>query len=63
MLHKLDVFISYAHVDNQSLLAATQGWLSVFHAALKQLLSRFKGASAQISRDPKLDGSNPVYMG
>ncbi len=58
MVHKLDVFISYAHIDNQPPLADTPGWVNVFHDALQQLLSRFKGDTAQIWRDPKLDGND-----
>ena len=57
----LDVFISYAHIDNQPLLADTQGWVTVFHDALQQLLSRFKGSNALIWRDPKLAGNDVLW--
>lgn len=57
----LDVFISYAHIDNQPLLADTQGWVTVFHEALQQLLSRFKGSNALIWRDPKLAGNDVLW--
>ncbi|MBN8443770.1 MAG: toll/interleukin-1 receptor domain-containing protein, partial [Thauera sp.] len=57
----LDVFISYAHIDNQPLLADTKGWVTVFHDALQQLLSRFKGSNALIWRDPKLAGNDVLW--
>lgn len=59
---RLDVFISYAHIDNQPLLADTQGWVTVFHEALQQLLSRFKGSNALIWRDPKLAGNAVLWQ-
>lgn len=61
MDQKLDVFISYAHIDNKPLLADTPGWVTVFHEALEQLLSRFKGNAALIWRDPKLAGNDLLW--
>lgn len=59
---RLDVFISYAHIDNQPLLADVPGWVTVFHEALQQLLSRFKGSAALIWRDPKLAGNDVLWQ-
>ena len=42
-----DVFISYAHIDNQPLPGGQDGWVTVFHEALEQFLSRFKGGRVQ----------------
>lgn len=53
-----DVFISYAHIDNQPLPGGQDGWVTVFHEALEQFLSRFKGANARIWRDKKLRGND-----
>jgi hypothetical protein len=53
-----DVFISYAHIDNQPMLAGNDGWVTVFHEALHQLLSRFKGGEVRIWRDEKLRGND-----
>lgn len=52
-----DVFISYAHLDNQPTDGGA-GWVSKFHEALRQLLSQFKGGEAQIWRDEKLRGND-----
>src|SRR5574337_753197 len=52
-----DVFISYAHLDNQ-VTDGGAGWVSKFHEALRQLLSQFKGGEAQIWRDEKLRGND-----
>ena len=52
-----DVFISYAHIDNQPLPGGQDGWVTVFHEALEQFLSRFKGGNARVWRDKKLRGN------
>jgi len=61
MENELDVFISYAHIDNAPLPGTAEGWVSVFEKALQQLLSRFKGSTARIWRDPKLDGNELLW--
>src|SRR5262245_43027989 len=53
-----DVFISYAHIDNQPLPGGQDGWVTVFHEALEQLLSRFLGTNARVWRDKKLRGND-----
>jgi hypothetical protein len=53
-----DVFISYAHIDNQPLPGGQDGWVTVFHEALEQFLSRFKGSNARVWRDKKLRGND-----
>ena len=35
-----DIFISYAHLDNQRLTGQTIGWIEQFYADLNILLSR-----------------------
>ena len=53
-----DLFISYAHIDNQPLTPGQQGWISRFHASLEALLSMRLGHTAKIWRDDKLQGND-----
>ncbi|NMG76604.1 TIR domain-containing protein [Aromatoleum diolicum] len=53
-----DVFISYAHLDNQALTAGSQGWVSEFHEALSKRLGEVLGKPPKIWRDPKLQGND-----
>jgi hypothetical protein len=53
-----DVFISYAHLDNQPLTAGSQGWVSDFHEALGKRLGEVLGKAPRIWRDPKLQGND-----
>jgi len=52
------IFISYAHLDNQPLSADQMGWVSLFHSTLQTLLSQRLGAPADIWRDDKLHGND-----
>jgi hypothetical protein len=54
----VDVFISYAHIDNQPLDADQQGWITELNRRLKIRLSEFLGEDAKIWRDPKLGGND-----
>ncbi len=56
-----DLFISYAHIDNQSLIPDQEGWISTFHKALAIRLSQIRGTPPKIWRDPKLQGND--YFG
>ena len=53
-----DLFISYAHIDNQPLTAEQQGWVTRFHATLAAQLSMRLGSQARIWRDDKLRGND-----
>jgi hypothetical protein len=53
-----DVFISYAHLDNQALLEGQKGWVANFHRALEIRVSQLLGKEPTIWRDPKLTGSD-----
>lgn len=53
-----DLFISYAHIDNQSLIPDQEGWISTFHKALAIRLSQIRGTPPQIWRDRKLQGND-----
>lgn len=58
MQYEKHVFISYAHIDNQSLTAEQEGWITRFHASLGAILSQRLGCSAKIWRDDKLQGND-----
>ena len=53
-----DLFISYAHIDNQPMTMDEKGWVSRFHNSLETLLSMRLGKSARIWRDNKLQGND-----
>ena len=58
MTFQNDVFISYAHLDNQPLTAGAQGWVSDFHEALCKRLGEVWGKAPRVWRDPKLQGND-----
>ena len=58
MAYAHDLFISYAHIDNQPLTAEQQGWVTRFHATLAAQLSMRLGSVARIWRDDKLRGND-----
>lgn len=58
MPYQDDVFISYAHLDNQPLTEGSQGWVSEFHEALGKRLAEVWGQAPRIWRDPKLQGND-----
>lgn len=58
MRFEKDLFISYAHIDNQPLTPEQQGWITRFHASLEALLSMRMGGTARIWRDDKLRGND-----
>ena len=53
-----DVFISYAHIDNQTLSAEQPGWIDNLHRALEIRLNQLLGEKSKIWRDPKLQGND-----
>jgi hypothetical protein len=53
-----NLFISYAHIDDQPLTPGQQGWITRFHARLDALLSMRLGRKAKIWRDEKLQGND-----
>ena len=53
-----DIFISYAHIDDQSLREGDPGWVSKFHRALEVRISQLLGKKPKIWRDPKLQGND-----
>jgi len=53
-----DLFISYAHIDNQPLGDRAQGWVTDLHHALEIRLSQLLGEQPKIWRDEKLGGAD-----
>ena len=53
-----DIFISYAHIDNQPLTPDQRGWITRFHETLEALLSMRMGDKARVWRDNKLQGND-----
>jgi hypothetical protein len=53
-----DVFVSYAHIDDQALTEGQKGWISTFHRALEIRLGQILGKQPRIWRDPKLQGND-----
>ena len=55
----IDVFISYAAVDNQK-LAGDKGWVTVFHEALERRLRYLMGRAVNTWMYPKLSGADDL---
>jgi hypothetical protein len=55
-----DVFISYAHIDNEPLTEGLKGWVETLHERLSIRLSQLLGERVNIWRDPELQG-NEVF--
>jgi hypothetical protein len=53
-----DLFVSYAHIDDQSMTEGQKGWISTFHRALEVRLGQLLGKQPRIWRDPKLAGND-----
>lgn len=53
-----DLFISYAHLDNQVSPEGLEGWVSWLHRALEIRLSELLGEKPRIWRDEKLQGND-----
>jgi hypothetical protein len=51
-----NLFISFTHLDNQPLTDGEKGWITRFHATLKNILSTRIGREATIWRDARLAG-------
>jgi len=49
-----DIFISYAHIDNESLSGDLHGWIARFHNVLELRLKQVRGKTATIWRDTQM---------
>jgi hypothetical protein len=52
--YKNDVFISYAHIDNDPFISGKQGWVDNFEEMLHKLVRGKSGEEVVFFRDPKL---------
>ncbi len=57
-----DIFVSYAHVDDEPLPGVEQGWVGTFVAAVKTYLARELGRreSVRLWMDYELRGNQPL---
>src|SRR5256714_5408042 len=53
-----DLFISYAHIDNQPLAEGLKGWVETFHERLQVRLEQLIGEPVKVWRDRKLQGND-----
>lgn len=53
-----DVFISYAHPDNEPLTEGQKGWISIFHHALQKRLAQLLPDEPGVFRDLELRGND-----
>jgi hypothetical protein len=53
-----DLFISYAHIDNEAMVEGHDGWVSTFHRGLEIRLAQLRGEKPRIWRDQKLQGND-----
>ncbi len=53
-----DIFISYAHLDNQPLVDGQAGWVTNLHRVLEKRLSMLLGTQPRIWRDRELKGND-----
>jgi hypothetical protein len=58
MDYDVDVFVSYAHLDDAALSDDRKGWVSKLHETLDRRLAQLLGKKARIWRDPKLHGND-----
>jgi len=53
-----DVFVSYAHVDNERVSGSDRGWIDWFFETFNTKLRQLCGPKVQVWRDHKIDGSD-----
>jgi hypothetical protein len=58
MSFERDVFISYAHIDNEPFTPEQKGWVTLFHNVLRTILSQQLGKTANIWKDERLQGND-----
>ncbi|HWS54585.1 MAG TPA: TIR domain-containing protein [Pyrinomonadaceae bacterium] len=58
MAFEQDIFISYAHIDNQPLAKGLDGWVETLHERLKIILTQLAGEEVTVWRDRKLQGND-----
>ena len=61
MTFENDVFLSYAHVDDESPVQGESGWISALHTWLAVRLAQKLGKEPRIWRDPRLRGNEVIW--
>jgi hypothetical protein len=54
-----DIFISYAHIDNESMYGSEHGWIALLHKRLEIRLAQLLGRESRIWRDSRLTRTDP----
>jgi len=54
----IDVFISYAHIDDEPLSEGQKGWITTLHNSLQVRLNQLMGGEIRIWRDERLTGND-----
>lgn len=54
------IFISYAHVDNETVLKGEEGWITLLHRLLELRLTQLLGERPKVWRDPQMAGNAPI---
>jgi hypothetical protein len=55
-----DVFVSYAHIDEECPVPGQPGWVTALHDWLRVRLAQLLGKDAKIWRDPQLQGNRII---
>jgi hypothetical protein len=58
MKYENEIFISYAHIDNEPLAEGQTGWVQLLDERLRKRLAQLLGEPAKIWRDRKLQGND-----
>ncbi|PWT82994.1 MAG: hypothetical protein C5B58_07245 [Acidobacteria bacterium] len=61
MSFERDVFISYAHIDDEPFTPEQKGWVTLFHRVLRTILSQQLGKTANIWKDERLQGNEDFW--
>jgi|SRR5215510_14674904 len=58
-----DIFISDAHIDNESMYGSEHGWIALLHKRLEIRLAQLLGRESRIWRDSRLTRTDPFPSG
>jgi hypothetical protein len=58
MKYEDEIFISYAHIDNEPLAEGQTGWVQLLEERLRKRLAQLLGEPPRVWRDPKLQGND-----
>ena len=55
-----EIFISYAHIDNETILESEDGWITLLHRMLELRLAQLLGEKPIVWRDPQMRGNAEI---